>query len=198
MSKYNPYILLSLVLLCGCTSQYSLQATGKIIDMLQINDQYVFNERRGINLPINSNVYVAVANNVVASPFSPIMSHLLGQQLELYIPEVHVGLIAVSVSSALEQARQMESDFLIYPKIVLQSEQKSSFNEIVDDYESLAAIGLDRVWIQVSVWDVNSKTFIDSTQIKGRSTPVQFTENQSNDLIEKAMQKYAKRLMAKY
>ncbi len=165
---------------------------------LPVNDHYVFVGRRGISLPIDAKVYVAIPENAVSLPFSSTMSHLLGQQLALYIPDVQVGSMASSVSSSLIQAQHIQSDFLVYPKIIIQEEKKSSVSEIADDYESLSSIGLDRVWIQISVWDVNAQSFVDSTQIKGRSAPLQLSQNHSNDLIASAMKQYAHRLIAKY
>jgi len=184
--------------LSGCSYQYSLQTTKKIIDTVDLGNRYVFDERRQLTLPINSSIYVAVANNADKIPFSPQLSQLLAQQLELYIPEVYVVSTALTFTDALEKAYQLRADFLVYPKVIIQEEQSSSLFEIVDDFESLESIGLDRVWIQVSVWDVNSKTFIDSTKIKGSSSFLQLSKNSTQDLFAEAMEEYTRRLIATY
>ncbi len=191
-------LILSLALLSACSYQHSMQATNKVIDTVDIGNRYVFDERRKLTLPIDSSVYVAIANNVKEVPFSPQLSFFLTQQLELYLPEVYAGLTALTFTEALEKAEQLSADFLLYPKVIIQEEKTSSFLETVTDFESLGAIGLDRIWIHVSVWDVNSKKFVDSTTIKGKSPLLRFSKNDTRDLFAEAMEEYTKRLIANY
>lgn len=212
--------MLTISFLTGCSTQYTQQFVHQATKVVNPKGHYSLQSKRAIRLPIDAKIFVATAKHNPSVNFDSVnytedealevenrfksssyrLSSELGQQLALTIPFVYVGAYPVTIESALDHARSMNYDFLLYPRIVIQSEKISSANEFFDNHKNLpwSQFGLDRIHIQVSIWDVNSKQFIDSSTIRGRSFPIRFSENNSKDLLASAMKNYANQLLVHY
>lgn len=195
-------ILLISILFClsACSYQYTAQQTNQLAAAVGINPHLEHTRLRQITLsPLDATcVSRGMFNDksVNEKAFQQNLNAELLKSLQQRIVSVYSLNEIETIQNALASAKQQRCGLLVYPSVVKREDKVWSLMEWDTDIESWSDLGLDRLQLRMTVWDVNQGQVIDMAILSSQSAWFQIGKTTSDSLLAISINDYLDQLVA--
>lgn len=196
----------ALVLLGGCTYDYTLQQSREWRNRLAFFDSHWVSRSKDWVLPASSPLYIAQASREMLATertsgergiSSRQLSEALAHSLERQQANLITGRKPVNLQQAFTAARHNRCTYLIYPRLLTASDSIGSLQELDADMEAFPGMGSDYVVVQLAVYEVSSKKRIDTFVLQSQSGWLAFYRQQPEVLMAEGFDRFSEQLFAR-
>ena len=130
------------------------------------------------------------------------LTDTLHNALQANFSQVRVGIYPESVEAALRTAAMTANQYLVYPHLLVWDDRNSTWTEIFTSLRTqsnesiVAGIGLDKISLKLTIYDVVSGDQVDRVQIDASSGIVDLYNDQPPGLLAPALDSYFSALVA--
>jgi len=181
--------------LTGCSYQYTAQMTNQIAQAAEFKPRYDVARMRQISiLPTHKACFAAAKST--DTQFQQQYEQLLMSHLQSHFAVVVALTEVASERNGLAKAYEQNCDVFIFPDIINRTDKAWGFADSNDSENGSSGIGMDRLALGITVWDVNSTEVLDRAVISSRSAWLDLTASNSVDLLDDSIQQYFQQLVA--
>lgn len=182
--------LCGLMLLGGCTSQYTGSVYQTSMSTLRLADTHLVARNGEWVLPFDAKIALAKPESPSTLPRSrAALDRALREQTPNEFPNTKYFHDVVSLDDALMQAQALGCTFVLYPRVLDLNNQRNQWSEILEGKEASAheKIGLDSAEAELLIVDVVSGRVLDQIKINSRSSMFKREDKQALDLFDDAV-----------
>lgn len=111
-----------------------------------------------------------------------------------YFPQVRRAKQPAGLDEAMQQARSVGADYLLYGRFASAEENIGNWEEW-EDREEFTHIGRDHAIVQLMLLEVGTGYLVDTARIKSRGGFLTFYDKEAEDLLRRPLTDYARRLL---
>ncbi len=188
MNSVTKLLLASacLVSLAACTYQHTAERTAVAYEATGMSGKTQIERSGTWVLDPSSSIYVAMPrSDGKATSLQEQLSMNLGRGLERNFARVKLGSSALSLDAALQEARRNNCAYLMFPRLMAIKDGMSTFEEFDEAfYGDERSYGLDRLALQVQVYDAMAGTFLDRINIESQGSWLPVNPGSPADLMK--------------
>ncbi len=188
-------------LIVGCTNEYAIQETEYWGDKSQVASTHSVSRQGDWVLPADSPIYIAkpqtpqgsdstqqaVTNQICAN---------LAKAMSEYFPQTTLGADFLFLEDALAEARRSGNLYLIYPKLVQFHQGTLAGDQLEDEAEDIRAISRSRISVQLMIYDVLSRQFIEGVTVHSKGGWLADFKEEPSSLIAEGFALFSRQLSA--
>lgn len=188
---------------CG-TVQTALSESRSLLEASKLVSATDFQRSSRWTLPANAHVYLA--RNSYMEPgqagAGAALTDALQAALQANFAQVRVGIYAESVEASMRTASMTAHQYLVYPHLLVWDDRNSTWTEILSSLRNqrneqiVEGIGLDRVSLKLTIYDVTTGNQIDRVQIDASSGLLGMYGDHPPLLLAPALNSYFSALVA--
>lgn len=200
-------LISTLVLNTGCTYQYSVQQAEYWSGKTQAVASHKVSRQQEWVLPADSTIYLAfpqvtqsemaLSDEHVSYQLGSALNHNLYQAMSVHFPQVTQGQQPASLAEALRSAKQAGCVFLIYPRVFHLQDGINSLLEFDELLGGFSDVGLDRIAVQLVIYDAISERLLDGVTVQSKSGWLAFYKQNPESLIADGFALVSRKLAAK-
>jgi len=181
-----------MLLLSACTPQHAAKSANDFFAGSGMGAKTRISRTQDWVLNSSSHIYLASprSHSGLDSQQQAIQQQLtvnLGRNLEQHFAVVKLGHSGLSFEAALKEARNNQSAYLIYPRLLGLKDNMSSVEEIDNEfYDDEKTLGLDRLALQLQIYNALTGEFLDRVNIESKSGWLAIYSNHPSELMHSA------------
>ena len=195
-------ILVFYISMLGCTTHYTAEVTREVMTDLKLRDDYQVERTSDWVLHHRSRIFLARAINTSPSTEVDAYPRLRNAIVEAMAESIaQVFTVEVSpntqtVWQALEYARGINAQILLYPSLSSQQDAVNSVSEYShgEDLAYDKDFGLDSVLVKIIMLEVQSGEILDVATVRGISQGFAISASMPRSLLPAAARKYTEKI----
>lgn len=186
--------LASLVGLSGCTASYTLETTKKLGRSLKVVDHFTIERVNRWSLSPQSSVYIAAPYVGDVDDGTARLGQHIYEAFSKYFAVVEFAGRSESLSDALNSAKQLRCDYVIYPTLMVW-EDNASYTELsLFDFSGEWVPSLDKLDLRLKVMESHSAYSVDDISIRAKSGFFTYLNDTPSELLNEPLYEVAKTL----
>ena len=207
LGAFRLPLLLSLIMLilnaCSTVHMAMTESRG-LLEAGKMVPAAGFQRSSRWTLPANAHVYLARNGYMNSSQpgAGAALTDALERSLQANFAQVRVGIYPESVEASMRTASMTAHQYLVYPHLLVWDDRNSTWTEIFSSLRNqsneqiVEGIGLDRVSLKLTIYDVTTGNQIDRVQIEASSGLLGMYGDKPPQLLAPALNSYFSALVA--
>ena len=196
-------LCVSLLTACGTVHTALTESRGMLESSRLVSAAEITRSSRW-TLPANAHVYLARNSHLdtARAGAGAALTDTLQNALQANFSQVRVGIYPESVEASMRTAAMTGHQYMVYPHLLVWDDKNSTWTEIVNSLRTQSnqqivdGIGLDKVSLKLTIYDVNTGNQVDRVQIDAAGGLIGMHGDQPPILLAPVLDSYFSALVA--